>query len=88
MAENDLAQGWEAQAKQQTLFRRFGFDTYAQTRTFLDELAALTESGGVHPQSINFGSNYVNVTLDPAESGQADVSLAQRINALYKPTGS
>lgn len=88
MAENNLAQGWEAHAKQQTLFRRFSFETYAQTRQFLDALAALTESGGVHPQSINFGSNYVNVTLDPAESGQADVPLALRINALYTPAGS
>lgn len=83
----DTPVGWESRGKQPTLFRRFGFERYAQTRDFVDALAALTESEGVHPQNINFGSNYVNVTLDPAASGQADVALALRINALYPPAG-
>lgn len=81
----DQLEGWESRGKVQTLFRRFSFERYAQTRDFMDALAALTESGGVHPQNINFGSNYVNVTLDPIETGEADHALAQRIDALYKP---
>lgn len=81
----DQLEGWESRGKVQTLFRRFSFERYAQTRDFMDALAALTESGGVHPQNINFGSSYVNVTLDPTETGEADHALAQRIDALYKP---
>lgn len=81
----DQLEGWESRGKVQTLFRRFSFERYAQTRDFMDALAALTESGGVHPQNINFGNNYVNVTLDPTETGEADHALAQRIDALYKP---
>jgi 4a-hydroxytetrahydrobiopterin dehydratase len=84
----DIPEGWEARGRQPTLFRRFGFTGYAQTRDFVDALAALTEAQGVHPQNINFGSNYVNVTLDPDTAGQADIFLAQRISALYKPAGA
>jgi len=84
----DIPQGWESRGKQPTLFRRFAFSGYSQTRDFVDALAALTEADGVHPQNINFGVNYVNVTLDPTAAGQADASLALRINALYNPMGT
>ena len=78
---------WETRGKTQTLFRRFNFERYAQTRDFMDALSELAQADGVHPQNINFSSTYVNVTLDPTDSGQANHSLAQRIDALYKPTG-
>lgn len=84
----DTPEGWESRGKQATLFRRFGFERFALTRDFVDALSALTEAEGVHPQNINFGSTYVNVTLDPAASGEADAPLAERINALYKPAGA
>lgn len=90
MAETDastLPEGWEARGTQRTLFRRFMFERYAQTRAFVDALSALTETGGVHPQNINFGSTYVNVTLDPTPAGDTDVALAARINALLGPAG-
>jgi len=48
-------------------------------------VSALAQGGGAHPQNINFGSTYVNVTLDPTPTGQADVELAARINAIYPP---
>jgi len=70
------------------LFRRFEFERYGETRVFLDAVAALTEETGVHPQNINFGTTYVNITLESAdgsEPGSAELDLAARINAL---TGS
>ena len=79
---------WETRGKSQTLFRRFNFERYAQTRDFMDALSELAQADGVHPQNINFSSTYVNVTLDPTDSGLANHSLAQRIDALYKPTGN
>jgi pterin-4a-carbinolamine dehydratase len=82
----DIPAGWEARGKPPTLFRRFSFERYAQTRSFLDALAALSEEAGLHPQNINFASTYVNVTLEAGESGElgeAEVGLAERINALY-----
>ncbi len=83
----ELPDGWESRGSLPTLFRRFDFERYRQTRDFVDTLSALCEAQGVHPQSINFGSTYVNVTLDPNAAGQADRELAVRINALYKPAG-
>ena len=54
---------WEARGKTPTLFRRFDFERYAQTRDFMDALSELAQADGVHPQNINFSSTYVNVTL-------------------------
>lgn len=79
-------EGWEARGKPPTLFRRFGFERYSETRAFLDAVAALSEEAGLHPQNINFASTYVNITLESGESGElgeAELSLAGRINALY-----
>ncbi len=81
----ELPEGWEARGKPPTLFRRFVFGSYADTRAFLDALAALSEETGIHPQNINFGSTYVNITLE-AEDGvaltEAEHALAARINDL------
>ncbi|MEW5835435.1 MAG: 4a-hydroxytetrahydrobiopterin dehydratase [Pseudomonadota bacterium] len=79
----ELPEGWEARGRLAALFRRFTFERYAQTRDFVDALSTLTQAGAAHPQNINFGSTYVNVTLDPTPTGQADVALAARINAIY-----
>ncbi len=87
----ELPEGWEARGKPLALFRRFEFERYSATRTFLDALAALSEEAGMHPQNINFGTTYVNVTLEGAEGndpGEQELALAARINALSKPTGS
>lgn len=81
----ELPEGWEARGKPPTLFRRFEFERYAGTRAFLDALAALSEETGVHPQNINFGSTYVNVTLEAADGVALtgdDHALAARINEL------
>ena len=81
----DLPQGWETRGKPPTLFRRFEFERYADTRAFLDALAALAEETGIHPQNINFGTTYVNITLEAADGvtlTEADYALAARINDL------
>jgi len=81
----DLPEGWETRGKPPTLFRRFTFGNYTDTRTFLDALAELSEETGIHPQNINFGTSYVNITLE-AEDGkeltQTEYALATRINEL------
>lgn len=84
----ELPPGWESRGAKRVLFRRFPFERYAQARDFVDALSALTESAGVHPQSINFSSQYVNVTLDPLPDGSADLALALRINALPGAEGA
>ncbi len=86
----DAPAGWEARGKPPTLFRRFAFARYGDTRAFLDALAALSEQTGLHPQNINFGATYVNVTLEGAGGGvpgEAELDFARRVNALYPPAG-
>lgn len=86
----DLPEGWETRGKPPTLFRRFTFGNYAETRTFLDALAQLSEETGIHPQNINFGTTYVNITLeaeDRKELTETEHALATRINELGTEKG-
>lgn len=85
----EIPAGWEARGKPPALFRRFTFTAYAECRDFLDALAALSEASGIHPQNINFGTGYANVTLEAADGatlGEADYSFARQINALVGAT--
>ncbi len=87
----DLPEGWEARGTPPNLFRRFEFARYGETRAFLDALAALTEETGLHPQNINFGTTYVNITLEAAEGqamGEREFGFASRVNALRMPSGN
>ena len=81
----ELPEGWETSGKSPTLFRRFTFGNYTDTRTFLDALAELSEETGIHPQKINFGKTYASITLE-AEDGkeltETEHALATRINEL------
>ena len=83
----EAPEGWETRGKPPMLFRRFEFARYGEIRDFLDALAAVSEETGMHPQNINFGKTYVNVTLEAAEGevlGEAEYQLAARINSLPK----
>lgn len=77
--------GWEARGKPPTLFRRYEFARYLETRAFLDALAALAEARGHHPQNINFGATYVNITLEAVtgELTSAEYEYARAIDALF-----
>ncbi len=86
----DALQGWERREKPPILFRRFAFERYAQTRAFLDALSALAEEFNRHPQNINFGTTYVNITLEPADGlafTPPDEAYAARIAALAQQGG-
>jgi Pterin-4a-carbinolamine dehydratase len=81
----ELPSGWESRGKPPTLFKRFAFERYSETRAFLDALAKLSEEFGTHPQNINFGTTYVNVTLEGRDGGELaaeDFAMAERIDAL------
>lgn len=84
----EAPQGWESRGKPPVLFRRFNFERYAQTRAFLDAVAALSEETGLHPQNINFGATYVNITLEAADGnalGDGEIDFAARVNQLAPP---
>ncbi len=86
----ELPEGWEARGKPANLFRRFEFARYGETRAFLDALAALSEETGTHPQNINFGTTYVNITLEAVAGGhpgELEYAFAARVNALLAAAG-
>ncbi len=62
---------WKLNARPRTLFSRFDFESYAQTRLFLDLLAQESERTGRYPD-LSFGPRHVNVTLALEASGEDD----------------
>lgn len=81
---------WQVQQLPPLLTRRFEFGSYAETRVWLDALAAWSERSGVYPD-LNFGRNHVNVTL--AGRGPTltpdDLRLAAQVSDLagFSATG-
>jgi pterin-4a-carbinolamine dehydratase len=55
-------QGWKAIERPAGLFRRYDFESYAQTRLYLELLAKESERVGRYPD-LSFGPRHVNVTI-------------------------
>lgn len=74
---------WLRQDLPPMLSRRYEFESYAETRRFLDGVAKLAEAAHHYP-NLSFGKTYVSVTLDAdgKKIGPDLVSLAQQIDAL------
>lgn len=62
MDQQGISPAWQVQQKPPLLSRRFDFSSYAETRRFLDGLAAVSERRGYYPD-LNFGKNHVNVSI-------------------------
>jgi pterin-4a-carbinolamine dehydratase len=77
--------GWQRRERPLRLERRLEFPSYGDTRTFLDDTAALSEETGIYPD-LNFGRTYVNLTLFADEAtGELTPEMsafAQRLDAL------
>lgn len=79
---------WQVQQRPPLLTRRFEFGSYAETRDWLDALATWSERSGVYPD-LNFGRNYVNVTLAPRGPALTpdDLRLAAEMGDLGNSSG-
>ena len=66
---------WQKRSRPIRLERRFEFETYAETRDFLDRLGEHTEAAKRFPD-ISFGRTYVNITLRPEDDGEAQLNEA------------
>lgn len=60
-----MKQEWLVRTRPASIERRFEFDDYEATRTFLSRAAELSEREGYYP-NMSFGRTYVNVSLQPA----------------------
>ena len=74
---------WQRQDLPPILTRRFEFESYAETRSFLDGIARLSEEAGLYP-NLSFGKTYVSVTIDAdgKKIGPDLIALAQKIDRL------
>ncbi|MBW8369933.1 MAG: 4a-hydroxytetrahydrobiopterin dehydratase [Thiobacillus sp.] len=74
---------WQRQDLPPTLSQRFEFDSYTETRRFLDGVAKLADEAQHYP-NLSFGKTYVSVTLDADGKKLTPdiVALAQKIDLL------
>lgn len=81
--EGNPIPGWQRQDLPPTLSRRFEFESYSETRRFLDGVAKLAEAAQHYP-NLSFGKTYVSVTLDADGKKLTPdiVALAQKIDTL------
>jgi pterin-4a-carbinolamine dehydratase len=82
-----LPEGWKSVENPPSLFRRFQFASYRDTRAFLERLAGLSKETGLYPD-LGFGTTHVNVTVygpNGAPPGTAEVDFAVRAAALENP---
>lgn len=79
-------EGWSIQQRPPAMTRRFEFASYAETRAFLDRLAALSERTGYHP-NLNFARNHVSVSINAegTELSATEYAFASEANALANP---
>jgi pterin-4a-carbinolamine dehydratase len=87
VASLPLPEGWRSVEQPPSLFRRFQFAAYRETRAFLDRLAALSKETGLYPD-LGFGPTHVNVTIygpNGGPPGLNEVEFATRAAALEKP---
>jgi pterin-4a-carbinolamine dehydratase len=75
-----LPDGWKPVSSPPSLFRRYEFGSYSQTREFLDRLALLSEETRIYPD-LGFARGYVNITIRGADGqmpGPSEVDYACR----------
>jgi 4a-hydroxytetrahydrobiopterin dehydratase len=80
-----LPEGWRLVERPPSLFRRFEFASYRDTRAFLDRLAGLSEQVGLYPD-LGFGNTHVNVTVHAKDGhlpGADEVDFATSTTALF-----
>jgi len=77
-------ENWSAVGKTGAVTRRFEFENYRATSTFLDGVNALSEELSLYPD-LGFATTYVNVTVPAGESGESDLrdQFAERTSAIY-----
>ena len=68
-------EGWTEVERPPSLYRRFEFAAYSETRAFLDRLAGLSKETGLYPD-LSFTRTHCNVTV--YGSGGAAVGVEAR----------
>jgi 4a-hydroxytetrahydrobiopterin dehydratase len=75
---------WTEVERPPSLYRRFEFADYAETRAFLDRLASLSKETGLYPD-LSFTRTHVTVTVHGSGEGTVDAEargFAARAEAI------
>jgi len=83
ISEPRLLEGWTEVERPPSLYRRFEFPAYAETRAFLDRLAALSKDTGLYPD-LSFSRTYVNVTVHGSDAavGAEERTFAAQVQTI------
>ncbi|KPK38615.1 MAG: pterin-4-alpha-carbinolamine dehydratase [Gammaproteobacteria bacterium SG8_47] len=76
-----MKQQWTIRQRPARMDRRYEFDDYEATRSFLERAAELSEREGYYPD-MSFGRTYVNVSLQPADEDQGITPELERFAKL------
>lgn len=89
MAEHQLSPAWKMQHNTTLISRRYEFDSYSETRRFLDGLMPLSERARYYPD-VNFSHTHVDVSIAARGEtlGETEFHLARQMDALLKPTAN
>ena len=63
--------GWTEVERPPSLYRRFEFADYSETRAFLDRLATLSKETGLYPD-LSFSRTHVTVTVEGSDGAAVD----------------
>jgi 4a-hydroxytetrahydrobiopterin dehydratase len=69
-------EGWTEMERPPSLYRRFEFAAYPETRAFLERLAGLSKETGLYPD-LSFGRTYANVTVYGSGGAAVDAEARQ-----------
>ena len=81
--------GWRQKNRPECLEKRFEFQSYEETRDFLDALGDFSEKVSRFPD-ISFGKTYANITIRPLENNEkeeiskVDHEFATQIDLLLR----
>jgi len=80
------APGWRLLENGTRIERHFSFQTFADALTFVNQVGAVAEEEGHHPD-ISFGWGYANVLFYTHKIGglhENDFIMAAKVNPLYR----
>jgi len=81
--------GWRVDAKPPVMTKQFNFESYEETRTFVNSLADLSESTGYYP-NLTFSKTQATVTIftDEEELGKSEYSFATETDKIAEESSA
>jgi pterin-4a-carbinolamine dehydratase len=88
MSKLDKLMNWRIDRKPPVMTKQFTFDSYDQTRSFVNDLADLSEKTGYYP-NLTFSQSQATVTIytDEKELGKDEYDFAHQTDQIAEFNG-